>query len=81
MIPERNEYNLSHKSVSTLKLGRLQTITRLAVLPADTFMGKVAILARVSPFERVLLADLTYDIYAFYQPWRCLLYTSPSPRD
>ena len=70
MIPERNEYNLSHKSVSTLKLGRLQTITRLAVLPADTFMGKVGILARVSPFERVLLADLTYDIYAFFQPWR-----------
>ena len=70
MIPERTEYNLKHKSVVALKMGRLQTVSRLPVIPGDTFMGKIGILSRLSPFKKVLLADLQYDAYTFYCPMR-----------
>ena len=70
MIPERTEYNLQHKSVVALKMGRLQTVSRLPVIPGDTFMGKIGILSRLSPFKKVLLADLQYDAYTFYCPMR-----------
>lgn len=70
MIPERYGYDLSHKSVIPLNIGRLGSIARLAVLPADSFSGQVNVVARVSPMHRYLLTDLTYDIYWFFTPWR-----------
>ena len=67
---ERNTFDLSHFSVQLGRIGRLQTLTRIPVLPGDSMSVSVAGVWKMSPLRRDLVLDAKVDLFAFYVPHR-----------
>ena len=67
---ERNLYDLSHFSVQMGRVGCLQTLTRLPVLPGDSISAQIAGVWKLPPLRRDLVLDAKVDLFAFYVPHR-----------
>lgn len=66
----RNVYDLSHYTLETGDLGRLQTLANFAVLAGDSIDLNFNGLFRMSPLRRSMTVDAQVDLFAFYVPMR-----------
>ena len=69
-IIERNWYDLSHYSLMTGDIGRLQTLTNIPIIAGDSFDFEIESVFRLAPLRRDLVLDAKVDLYAFYVPYR-----------
>lgn len=67
---DRYPYDLSHYSLITGQMGRLQTVACIPVVAGDSFDVNVEGLLRLSPLRRPLVVDVRVDHFAFYVPHR-----------
>lgn len=74
----RNSYDLSHYAHVMGRLGRLQTITCLPVLPGDSVEMNISGLIRFTPMRRETVQETQVDICAFYVPSRHVYPTLPT---
>lgn len=66
----RSLWDLSHKVIQLLRVGRLQTIMRIPVLAGDSLSGSVSAFIRMNNLRRAVPFDLRADIWGFFVPYR-----------
>lgn len=69
-MTERTLHDLTHYSAQVGKMGRLQTLSFIPVLPGDGAEIDLVGSFRLSPLRRGLTMDCKVDICAFYVPHR-----------
>ena len=66
----RQRYDLSHKVMQALKIGRLQTVARIPTVPGDSLSLSVNAFIRLNQLRRPVPFDLRCDLFAFWLPLR-----------
>ena len=67
---KRTKYDLSHLSLQTYKIGRLQTLSQIPVMANDSIKLHMGIIVRQAALRREIVADPIVDIFAFFVPHR-----------
>src|SRR2546423_15266403 len=63
---ERMPHDLSHLGFLDGQIGRLISISTIAVIAGDSFEMDAVVALRLSPLRRGLAIDSTVDIFTFY---------------
>ena len=69
-VAGRGVWDLSHKVMQAMKIGRLTTVCRIPTLPGDSLSGRVDVFFRANPLRRPVPFDLRLDLLGFWQPYR-----------
>ena len=69
-MPSRNSFDLSHFCFQAGKIGRLQTLSVIPVLPGDSISININGNTRLAGLRRSLITDAAMDLFAFYVPHR-----------
>lgn len=69
-MPNRSQFDLSHFIFQSGKVGRLQTLSVLPVLPGDSISINLNANTRLASLRRSLIVDASCDLFAFYIPHR-----------
>ena len=67
---KRNLFDLSHFAIQLGRIGRLQTLARIPVLPGDSISAEIAGVWKLPPLRRDLTLDAKVQLFAFYVPYR-----------
>ena len=66
----REQVSLNHKVIQLIKLGRLQTVTRIPTLPGDSLNGHINVFIRFNPLRRPIPFDCRVQMFCFWNPYR-----------
>jgi hypothetical protein len=67
---KRYDYDLTHFSLQTSKIGRLSGLSTIPVVAGDSFDATITSVVNMSPLRRQLTIDARFDIFGFFIPHR-----------